>query len=370
VQRASSASSPDWARLLGRAISGTAAPSLAAAAGRRVLVTGAGGFIGSEMVRILAASGARQIVLLEIAEEKLFAISEEMTGRGFGHLCSPVLGSVCDRGLLAELFAHHRPDLVLHAAALKHVPLMERNPFAAVETNSLGTWALAEAALAHYARQMILISTDKAVEPHSIMGASKRIAELIMLARPRAGAALRSSVVRLANVIGSPCSVAPLFAEQIDRGGPLTITDPRARRYFLSLSEVVQLLGQVIAMEPAGILVPDPGPPVPIRDLARRMMAAAGRQLPVAITGLRPGDKMDESLISTAERYEGQATPGLRRVVSSGPADLRAGIEQLSAALAARDQAQMLRIVQELVPNYQPSDLLRRGMPEAAPAQS
>ncbi len=196
-------------------------------AGQHVLVTGAGGFIGSEMVRVLAASGAERIILLEIAEQQLFAISSEMTARGYGDRCVPILGSVCDRALLTALFGEHRPAVILHAAALKHVPLMEHNPFAAVGTNSLGTWWLAKVAAEYRTRRMILVSTDKAVAPHSIMGASKRIAELAVLSHPEF-----TTAVRLVNVIGSPGSVSPLFADQIAHGGPVTVTHPAARRFF------------------------------------------------------------------------------------------------------------------------------------------
>ena len=199
-----------WAAILGREAASTDPILIPGIAGRRVLVTGAGGFIGSEMVRVLAASGAEPIILLEIAEQALFAVSAEMAARGYGDRCIPILGSVGDRALLAALFDEHHPEVVLHAAALKHVPLMERNPFAAVATNGIATWRLAKIAAEHRVRQMILVSTDKAVAPHSIMGASKRIAELAVLAHPEFATA-----VRLVNVIGSPGSVVPLFAEQI-----------------------------------------------------------------------------------------------------------------------------------------------------------
>lgn len=342
---------------------------MAGVAGRPVLVTGAGGFIASEMVRAFADCGEARLVLLELSEEKLFQISSEMTARGYGDLCVPVLGSVCDRNLLDELLAQYRPELILHAAALKHVPLMERNPLAAVETNSLGTWEVAEAAAAHGVRQTILVSTDKAVEPHSIMGASKRIAELVMLDHAARAPRSLATIVRLANVIGSPGSVAPVFAEQIARGGPLTVTHPQARRYFLTLTEVVQLLAQAISLQPVGILVPDPGAPVLITELARRMMVASGSSLRIAITGLRPGDKLDESLLATAERHGGYATPGLRRVISTVFADIPQCIAELKAAAAARDRARLVGIVQQLVPDYRPGDLIRAALSEVTSVQ-
>jgi FlaA1/EpsC-like NDP-sugar epimerase len=348
-----------WAGILGRETTTPGPILIPCVAGRRVLVTGAGGFIGSEMVRIFAASGASQISLLEIAEQPLFAVEREMTACGFGDRCIPILGSVCDRVLLTALFGEHRPELVLHAAALKHVPLMERNPFGAVETNSVGTWLLAQVAHKHRVRNMILISTDKAVAPHSIMGASKRIAELAILAHPGFAA------VRLVNVIGSPGSVAPLFAEQIARAGPVTVTHPAARRFFLTLDEVVAHLAEAIAAESAeGILIPDPGEPILIADLARRMIAASSphareaHDIAIVFSEPRPGDKLNESLLSSGESDADRPTRALRRVASPAASGLDAHIRSLESAIAARDLPLLLHLVEELVPDYQPSALL------------
>ncbi len=335
-----------------------------------MLVTGAGGFIGSEMVRHMAAAGAERLVLLEIAEQQLFAIHAEMEARGEGERCVPVLGSVCDRGLLASVFREWQPELVLHAAALKHVPLMERNPLAVLETNALGTWRVAQAAAAHGTDGMILVSTDKAVAPHSIMGASKRIAEMAMLTHAEESA-MRCAAVRLANVIGSPCSVGPLFREQIARGGPVTVTHPAARRYFLTLQDVAALLGEAIACDAAeGILVPDAGEPVFIEDLARRMILASGRTAQVVFTELRPGDKLEESLVALGEQVDGAATPGLRRVMSPGAVGLEARMQRLEEAIPARDLTTALRVVEELAPDYQPSAVIRESIAEFLAAKS
>jgi FlaA1/EpsC-like NDP-sugar epimerase len=341
-------------------------PCIARAAGRRVLVTGAGGFIGAEMVRVLAASGAGRIVLLDAAEQPLFRIHAEMTAQGHGDRCVPVLGSVCDGGLLCAVFHEHQPELVLHAAALKHVPLMEKNPLAAVEVNALGTWRVAQAAQAHGARAMILVSTDKAVAPHSVMGAAKRIAEMIMPGEEEHGA-LRCAAVRLANVIGSPCSVGPLFGEQIAGGGPVTVTHPEAKRYFLTLAEVAALLGQAMDSDAAeGVLIPDPGEPMGIMDLARRMMDAAGCEVPIAFVGLRPGDKLDESLMGPGECDAGPATQDLRRADSPTVRNLEAHLSEMEVAIAARDLPAVLRVAMDLVPDYQPSALLRESIAEMA----
>lgn len=350
-------SAPDWASLLGRAHSADPHLRIAAASGARVLVTGAGGFIGAELVRVLAASGAERIVLLDNCEQHLYEIAAEMNEREPKSRCVPVLGSVCDRRLLASLFSEHRPSLIFHAAALKHVLLMEQNPFAAVETNALGTGIVAQAAAAHAAHAMILVSTDKAAAPRSIMGAAKRIAELVMLAP----SPLRSAALRLVNVIGSPCSVAPIFADQIARGGPVTVTHPDARRWFLTLDETVALLAEAVDAAASGLLIPNPGEPLAIADLARRMVAASGRTVPIEFTDPRPGEKIDEVLLSAGERDAGQATPNLRRVESTVVPHLAARLHALHAAVAARDLAQTLRIVEDLVPDYQPSALLREA---------
>jgi len=344
---------PNWNLLLGRDPAPHGSNLIPGLAGRRILVTGAGGFIGSQMVGLLAASGAERIVLLEIAEQSLFDIASEMTSLGFGDRIIPVLGSVCNLSLLGALFDEHLPELVIHAAALKHVPLMERNPFAAVATNGIATWQLAKVAAEHRAR-MILISTDKAVAPHSIMGASKRIAELAILAHPQFAA------LRLVNVIGSPGSVGPIFAERIAHRAPVSVTHPRAQRFFMTPGEVIALLAEAISAESAhGILVPDPGDPILIADLARRMIAAAGSGSTIVFTELRPGDKLSESLVSPDEQYSSLATPSLRRVLSPAASDPDPTIRALEAAVATRDLSQLLSLVKHLVPNYEPSILLR-----------
>lgn len=319
------------------------------------MVTGAGGFIGAAMVRAFAASGARKIVLLDICEQHLFEALAEMSAGDYRDACTAVLGSACDRPLLDALFEEHRPQIVVHAGALKHVPLMESNPFAAVQTNALGTWTVARAAEKYGVRQMVLVSTDKAVAPASIMGAAKRIAELVMLAPPKAARA----AVRLVNVIGSPGSVGAIFAEQIARGGPVTVTHPEAQRFFLTLREVVGLLGEAIDAQATGLLVPEPGEPMLIADLARRILGASGHNAPIIFTKLRSGEKLDESVVSSRERVEAKVTPSLHEVTSPMHAALDAHLHALEGAVASRDLPLLLRLVGDLVPDYRPSDLLR-----------
>jgi FlaA1/EpsC-like NDP-sugar epimerase len=363
--------SPDWESLLGRAASAHPV-RISRLSGACVLVTGAGGFIGSEIVRVVAASGAAKIVLLDICEQHLFEIYAQMTGRGHGSRCAAVLGSVCDAALLDALFSEHRPEIVIHAAAHKHVPLMESNPIAAVATNALGTWILAEAAERHAARHMLLVSTDKAAAPASIMGAAKRIAELVMLAPSRTCRA----ALRLVNVIGSPGSVGPLFAAQIARGGPVTVTHPEARRWFLTLRETTALF--VTAILRTGLFVAKPGEPVLIADLARRMIAASGRDVPIVFTAPRPGEKIDEVLLGPNEQlgspvdlHSPFVSRNSWRVDSPVCEHLDTHLAALESAVAARDGVEMLRMVCELVPGYQPGALVQTSLqPHAEPAAS
>jgi FlaA1/EpsC-like NDP-sugar epimerase len=356
-----SAPSTFWSAILGRAAHASKPAPIPSLAGHTVLVTGAGGFIGSRMARLFADSGAAHVILLEIAEQSLFDLHANLTEAGHAHLSIPVLGSVCDRTLLTQLFEEHLPELVFHAAALKHVPLMEQNPFAAVAVNALGTSTLTEVAAVYRTPRLLLISTDKAVAPHSIMGASKRIAEQIVCAHPG------FTAVRLVNVLGSPASVGPIFAEQIAHGSPVTVTHPDARRYFLTLDEVAALLTEAINHSVSGLLIPNSCDSLRIADLARRMIEASRpNDVPIVFTAPRPGDKIDESLLSVSEHDGGSATPLLHRVLSAAAPDFQAALGHLEAAVAARDLSDLLRAVHRLVPDYEPSVLLRESAAEPA----
>ena len=227
--------------------------------GKRILITGAGGWIGSALTRSIAGFAPNQLVLLEAAERNLYEIDTALRQLPCPIEHVSVLGSVSQPALLAEIFIRYRPQIVYHAAAFKHVPLMEQNPFAAIENNSIGTHLLVEAVSVNAeTEQLILLSTDKAVDPVSIMGASKRIAELVMLA-PRTASA-RMKAVRLGNVLGSEGSIVPLFLKQILAGQPVTVTHPEVRRYFLTTEDAVALLLHAASAEtPQGILVPELG---------------------------------------------------------------------------------------------------------------
>jgi len=268
--------------------------------GRRVMVTGAGGTIGGELSRQALRSGAAQVALVERSENALYEIERELRGMAQGVEIAPFLADVADEKLMARVFAEARPDVVLHAAAHKHVPLMERNPAEAVRNNFLATQSLAELASNTGASMFMLISTDKAVNPASVMGASKRLAEMAVCAL--AGTSkTRFAAVRFGNVLGSSGSVVPLFREQIRKGGPVTVTHPDMKRYFMTVQEAVSLVLHAGAVAKGGeVFVLDMGEPVRIVELAESMIRLSGfkphDEIPIVFTGIRPGEKLFEEL--------------------------------------------------------------------------
>jgi len=335
--------------------------------GKRVLITGAAGWIGSALARSLASLDLQSLALLDSSEAGLHEINHFLgeTTAPVNH--TAVLANLCASDEIAEVFDRFRPEVVFHAAALKHVPLMETNPLAVLKTNALGTQTLLEAAEKNGSSQMVLLSTDKAVDPCSLMGASKRIAELIMLA-PAPSSALHRKIVRLGNVLGSSGSVVPLFLRQIARGGPITVSDPEASRYFMTLSEAVDALLAATSPDRSEILfVPDLGDPIRIVDLARYLIAEHRSQLDpshqdiaITFTSLRPGDKLEESLISARESYLDAPQNALRAVSSPAlpPGQLAHGMNQLKQAVEQHNLALLLDAVRFLVPEYQPGTML------------
>ena len=293
-------------------------------AGRRVLVTGAGGSIGSELCRQIAASGCAQLTMLDVSEANLFHIDREI-GEVWPTLSRrETLCDVRDASRLDRVFAAERPEIVFHAAALKHVTMVENHPCEGARTNVLGTRNVAMAAKAFGAAHMALISTDKAVAPTSVMGATKRVAEV--LARQYGSShETRVSIVRFGNVLGSAGSVVPLFQHQIARGGPITLTDAEVERFFMTIPEAVQLVLRAVALSatspepPAGVLTLEMGEPVKIIDLARRMIELQGlvpdRDIEIRITGLRPGEKLTEVLVDVNEA----AKPKASGVIEAAP---------------------------------------------------
>jgi FlaA1/EpsC-like NDP-sugar epimerase len=317
-----------------------------------MLVTGAGGSIASALALRLSAVSPSSLQLLDASEGRLYALEQSWRIAGASGAMSLVLGSIADRTLLDEIFTLHAPRLVFHAAAFKHVPLMETQPLAAIANNIFGTLTLTTSAAAHGAR-VILLSTDKAVEPASIMGATKRVAERIVLA---AG----GIVLRLANVLATRDSVTEVFARQIAHGLPLTVTDPAARRYFLTLDEAVNLLLIAAAQPESGTFAPQLPAAHFIADLAHFIAnaLAPGRPIALDFTSLRPGDKEAELLWSRSECPQAStyadlswlpADPSLEQHLSPALAALRTAVD-------ARDLSAALTHLVALVPDYTPSD--------------
>ena len=291
--------------------------------GRRVLVTGAGGSIGSEICRQVAGLHPAQLVLLDHDETHLHDTAATISGS-----CEQVLVDIADRAAVLEVFDRVRPEVVFHAAAHKHVPVLEQYPIEAARTNVLGTLNVVDAAAVMGTSRFVQISTDKAVRPSSVMGASKRVAEQAVLAHAPKGAAY--STVRFGNVLGSRGSVIPTFARQIAQGGPVTVTDPRMTRFFMSVEEAVQLVLQAAELSRGGeIFMLEMGVPVRILDLAERMIRLSGCQvgidIPIEITGIRPGEKLAEVLSTPDEQVLATSHPYINRLLPTpGPTrDLR-----------------------------------------------
>jgi FlaA1/EpsC-like NDP-sugar epimerase len=321
--------------------------------GRSILVTGAGGSIGGELCRPLLACRPARLVLLDLSEAALYAIDKDLRANAGSTEIVPIIGSVTDRAMLRALFARHPVEVVFHAAAYKHVTLVEANPAAGVENNVFGTRILAEEAKAACVARFILISTDKAVRPGNVMGATKRLAELAVQDLGQRERATRFSIVRFGNVLGSSGSVIPLFREQIARGGPVTLTHPDVTRYFMTLAEAARLVlaTGAIAEAPetgADVFVLDMGPPVRIRDLALRMIAAAGLRprdadhpdgdIEIVLTGLRPGEKLHEELL-IGHRLLPTPNPRILRAseASLSEFEIANALSNLRAALSSRD---------------------------------
>jgi FlaA1/EpsC-like NDP-sugar epimerase len=281
--------------------------------GRRVLITGAGGSIGSEISLQVEAFGPSALLLLDHDETHLHDLS---TALASAHKC--LLVDIRDRERVVRTFEQHRPEVVFHAAAHKHVPILENEPGEAVRTNVLGTQNLIDAARIFGVHAFVLISTDKAVRPHSVMGASKRVAEQLV-ARAAAETGARYTAVRFGNVLGSRGSVIPTFVRQIEAGGPVTVTDARMTRYFMSIPEAVQLVLQAAALSKgAEVFMLEMGEPVRIIDLADRMIRLSGRRvgtdIEIRVTGIRQGEKLEEVLHAPEENPQPTRHPSISRL--------------------------------------------------------
>jgi FlaA1/EpsC-like NDP-sugar epimerase len=344
-------------------------PSNELTSGKVVLITGAGGCIGSALAKRILESDPELVVLLDLSEQNLYEIHTELSAAGASSPHIPILGDISDPGLLDEIVDQHRPAIIFHAAAFKHVPLMESNPIAVVRNNILGTQTLASAAIRYNTPHLLMISTDKAVNPRSIMGAAKRVAELLLLRLATPGT--RMTALRLGNVLGSHGSVVPLFQQQIARGGPVTVTHPDSRRYFLSLDDTIELiLAAALIHEGTGdtersaIFVPELGEPMTILDLAHRLIGESGRapdEVAVEFTSLRPGDKLTEQLVSANESLAPTANPRLRKITGPlpRPEQLDSAIDTIAKAVRSRNLPELLDAVGALLPDYEPSETLQ-----------
>lgn len=327
---------------------------------KTVLVTGAGGSIGSELCRQIARYGPTRIVLYELSEYALYQIEQQL---GELHPRLPLvrlMGDVKNLEHLRTTFTKYRPQLVFHAAAFKHVPLMEEeNAWAAMQNNALGTWNAARAAAETSVERFVLISTDKAVNPTNVMGASKRAAEMVLSHMAREGHGTRFSAVRFGNVLGSSGSVIPKFKEQIARGGPVTVTHPEITRYFMTVSEAARLVLQAAVLAQTGqVYVMDMGEPVKIVDLARDLIRLTGhgeREIGLVFSGLRPGEKLYEELLADADGTLPSAHPRLRIAQLQEPLDdewLR-DLSRLFDVDGSTSPAVCKVSLQRLVPEYE-----------------
>lgn len=330
--------------------------------GKVVMVTGAGGSIGSELCRQIARLNPQRLLMVEQSEGSLFVIEQELNEMGMAGVALPLVGDILDEARMDYVYGRYHPAVVFHAAAHKHVYLMERQPAEAFRNNVLGTRLLARLAGRHGVKTFVLISTDKAINPTSVMGATKRLAELQLMALQAANpGGTRFMAVRFGNVLGSSGSVIPIFKRQIDRGGPITVTHPDVTRYFMTIPEAVGLVLQTSVLGEGGeIFVLDMGQPIKIVDLARQMIELSGLQvgddIEIVFTGLKPGEKLFEELRHNTEEHVTTAHPKVMRFISKGAAaaDGPGELDALEARLYALDTNDLKREIQRLVPEYAP----------------
>jgi FlaA1/EpsC-like NDP-sugar epimerase len=332
--------------------------------GRRVLITGAGGSIGSELARQVASFGPDRLILMGRGENSIFEIEQELSTDHPRLDRAPIIGSVTDPVAVEKAFEEHRPDIVFHAAAHKHVHLMEYFPEEAVRNNVTGTARLVDAAVRYGADRLVMLSTDKAVRPHGVMGASKRLAELVLLERAAARPRTKLVAVRFGNVLGSRGSVVPMFRQQIQRGGPVTVTHPDVTRYFMTIREAAMLVLEAGFLGEGGeIFVLDMGDPIRISELAEHLIRLSGmepgRDVAIEYRGLRPGEKLHEELWCGHEelsetRYEKILV--LNPNAESEVDDLRAVVDELEALADRGDRDGIVRVLSGIFP-----DIAERG---------
>jgi len=331
---------------------------------KAILVTGAGGSIGSELCRQIARFFPKNLILLDRTENNLYQIDMELRWE-FPYLqYTPILGNVMNRETLRKIFLRYRPDVVFHAAAYKHVPMMELNPWETVFTNIKGTYSLLEVAKEFEVDRFVLVSTDKAVRPSNVMGASKRVAELLAQCYNNTLNPTRFMSVRFGNVIGSSGSVIPLFKQQIEKGGPVTVTHPEVTRYFMTIPEAAQLILQAGAMGEGGeIFILDMGSPVKIFDLALDLIRLSGfepdEDIEIKFVGLRPGEKLYEELITEGEGISPTSHEKIT-VLRKAPCDLswlKTKIDELTVLAEKQDAMGIKKKLNEIVPEYEPFEM-------------
>ena len=346
------------------------APVRALISGARVLVTGAGGSIGAELCRQIAALHPGQLILYERYENSLHAILNDLADR-FGSInARPVIGDVTDAMRVRQVLDQYRPQIIFHAAAHKHVPLMEHNPCEAVKNNIVGTATVARAADAFGVERFIMISTDKAVNPSSVMGATKRVGEMLVQQMARSSKT-RFAIVRFGNVLGSNGSVIPRFIDQIKAGGPVTVTHPEIRRYFMLIPEAVQLVLHAAAIgEPGMVYVLDMGEQIRVLDVARNIIRLAGfvpeQEIPIAFVGLRPGEKLFEELMARDETAEPTSVPKILRVRRSAGADghvLDSDLAEVVRLAVQGESAAVVEQLRRLSPTFEPASRNHQAAP-------
>ena len=334
--------------------------------GKTVAVTGAGGSIGSELCRQILRFKPAALVLIEANEFNLYRIERELLADRHADALRTVMGRVQDRALMANVFDKYRPHAVFHAAACKHVPMVEINPWEGIVNNTIGSQTLMDVAEEYGVERFVLVSTDKAVRPTNVMGASKRVAEIAL--QSRAPGQTRFMAVRFGNVLGSSGSVIPLFRKQIQAGGPVTVTHPEMTRYFMMIPEACQLILQAGAMGDGGeIFILEMGTPVKIADMARDMIRLSGKvpdqDIPIVYTGLRPGEKLYEELITQGEGIVATAHEKIMVLkrdshganVAEGDRKVRAQIDRLAAAAATFEPERIKAALKDIAPEYAPA---------------
>lgn len=308
--------------------------------GKTVLVTGAGGSIGSELCRQVLRAGPAKLIMVDHAENNLFEIDRQVSKRG---RTVPIIADCRDHDVMERILVEHRPTILFHAAAYKHVPMMELNPLRAIDNNALATAALTDLASTHGVERFCLISTDKAVEPKTVMGATKALGERIVETRDRRSST-RFAAVRFGNVLGSSGSVVPIFRQQIAAGGPVTVTDAEMTRYFMTIPEAVQLVIEATGIAEGGdIFVLDMGDPVKILDLAENMIRLSGREpgrdIAIEVVGIRPGEKLHEELFNLDEHVQTTRYGRILRATRPAldPNAIRVGLDLLRDRVASGD---------------------------------